>query len=175
MSSALIVADAGILRGIGALRSIEGRYTGTPAARKMLSNRIQQWKLYRAGLMAQILGYAKVQAADLGIASPALPVVSTLEQKYQAVVPAPAQSVRGQLFQLSAHEPCRKYMKDRPEALQTIGLTAQQAGAMVNYVNGRRSISEIRNAVMGELNQDVPLESVVAYMELLNAVQWVVF
>lgn len=175
MSKALIVVDSGALRETGALRSIEEIFSGSPAARKMLANRIQQWELYRTSLKAQVLGYAKIKALDLGIEAPAPPVLSALEKKYQAVVPALAASVKGQLFQLSAHEPYGKYMKEHPEALKSLGLTAQQAGAMLNYVNGKRSITEIRNAVVGELNQDVPLDGVAAYMELLKTVQWVVF
>ncbi len=175
MNRALTVVDSGALREIGALRSIEGIFTGTPAARKMLANRIQQWELYRAGLRAQLLGYAKVKAADLGIDVPTFPPVSALEKKYQAIVPALAPSVNGQLFQLSAHEPYSKYLKEHSDVLKAMGLTTQQAGTMLNYVNGKRSIIDIRNAVVGELNLDISLESVAAYMDLLKTVQWIQF
>jgi hypothetical protein len=44
-----------------------------------------------------------------------------------------------------------------------------------NYVNGKRSIAEIHNAVAGELDEDVLLAGVVAYLELLKTVSWVAF
>ena len=59
--------------------------------------------------------------------------------------------------------------------MKSIGLTAQQAGTILNYVNGKRSIIDIRRAVAGEINEDLPLEKVVAYLELLKSVQWVTF
>ena len=175
MSRALSVADSAAQREIGALRSIEDVYTGTPAARKMLGNRIQQWELYRTALKNQVLEYAKIKAADLGIPVPAPPVASALERKYQAIVPALAPPVRGRLFQLSAHEPYAQYIKEHPEALKSMGLTARQAATILNYVNGRRSMSEIRGAVSGEINEDLTLENVAAYLELLKTVQWIVY
>jgi len=173
--NALNVADAATQREIGALHSIEEVYTGTPAARKMLTNRLQQWELYRTTFKNQVLGYAKIKAADLGVEVPAPPAASALEKKCQTIIPALAKPVKGQLFQLSGYEPYSKYMKEHPDALKSIGLTAPQAGAILNYVNGRRSISEIRGAVTGEINEDITLEKVVAYLELLKTVQWVVF
>ncbi len=83
--------------------------------------------------------------------------------------------MKGQLFQLTACEPYSKYVKEHDDALKSMGLTPQQAGILLNYVNGRLSIVEIRNAAVGELNQDLPLESVAAYMGLLRSVQWMVF
>jgi hypothetical protein len=174
-NKALNVVDAGAHREVAALRSIEEIYTATPAAKKLLANRIQQWELYRSGLRSQVLGYTSVKAADLGIGVPASPPVSALEKKYQTIIPALAQAVRGQLFQLSAHEPYSKYLKEHPEALKALGLTPQQANTILNYVNGKRSVSEIRNAASGELNEDLPIESVAAYLDLLKTVQWIVF
>jgi hypothetical protein len=59
--------------------------------------------------------------------------------------------------------------------LKTIGLSNQQTGVILNYVNGRRSVPEIRAAVAGELNEEISLESVIACLELLRTVQWIVF
>ncbi len=175
VSRALGVTDSAAQREIGALRSIEEIYTGTPAARKLLASRLQQWELYRTALGNQVLGYAKIRAADLGIDVPATPAVSALEKKYQAVFPVLAEPVKGRLFQLSAHEPYTRYIKEHPEALKSMGLTPPLAGTILNYVNGKRSVSEIRGAVAGETNEDVTLEKVVAYLELLKTVQWVVY
>jgi hypothetical protein len=46
---------------------------------------------------------------------------------------------------------------------------------VLNSVNGNRSIAEIRNAVAGELDEDVSLTGVVAYLELLKKVSGVAF
>jgi aminopeptidase YwaD len=175
MNMVLAVIDAAAQREIAALRSIEEVYTGTPAARKMLADRIRQWESYGAGLRTQALTLAKYRAAELRIDTPVIPAATVLEIKYALLHPALAQSVRGRRFQLSAHEPYSKYVKEHPDALKSIGLTAQQAGTILNYVNGKRSIIDIRRAVTGEINEDLPLEKVVAYLELLKSVQWVTF
>jgi aminopeptidase YwaD len=175
MARSLSVADAGVQREIGALRSIADMYTGTAVAQKTLANRIQQWELYRAGLRAQVVGYARIKAAELGIEAPPPPAASALEKKYQAVVPALARPVRGQLFQLSAHEPYTRYVKEHPEALKATGLSTQQAAVVLNYVNGKRSVTEVRAAAAGELNEEISLENVISYLELLGTVQWIEF
>ena len=51
-------------------------------------------------------------------------------------------------------------MKEHPDALKSMNLTQPQANAILNYVNGRRSIPEIRRAVCGELNANLSMESV---------------
>jgi aminopeptidase YwaD len=172
---ALNVVDSAARREIDSLRSIEEIFTASPAAKRLLAGRIQQWEFYRGGLRSQVLGTASVKATDLGIAALSTPVSSPLEKKYQAVIPALAPAVRGQLFQLSAHEPYSKYLKEHPEALKMMGLTSQQANVILNYVNGKRSIAEIWNAASAELNEDLSLESVFKYLDLLKTVQWVAF
>ena len=121
------------------------------------------------------MGYARLKAAQLGGQAPAEPSVDAMEKKYQAMRPAIASSVRGSEFQLSANEPYSRHLKEHPDALKSIGITAQQATAVLNYVNGRRSITEIRHAVAGELDEDVSLAGVVAYLELLKTFKWVEF
>jgi len=175
VNKAAWVVGAGVQREIGALQSIQAIYADTPAAEKLLADRVQQWELYRAGLRNQVSGYAKVKAAALGVEVPALPAASALEKKYLAMVPALAAAVKGQLFQLSAHEPFSKYMKEHPDTLESMNLTERQANLVLNFVNGKRSIPEIRRAVSGELNEDIRLESVAAFLELLKTVQWIVY
>ena len=60
-----------------------------------------------------------------------------------------------------------------PDALKTLGLTSQQATSILNYVNGQRSILEIRNTVVGETARDVSLDAVAGYLELLKTVGWI--
>lgn len=122
-----------------------------------------------------MLGYARLKATQLGTVAPVEPGVSAMQKKYESLIPALAPSVKGREFQISANERYGNYMKDHPDALKSIGVTAPQAGTILNYINGKRSITEIRSAVAGELDEEVPLESVVAYLELLRTIQWVVF
>ena len=152
-----------------------GFYTATPVAKTLVVNRVQQWNLYLAALRSQLLGYARLRSAQLGIAAPADSGVSPNQKKYESVVPAIASSIRGREFQISGNEQYGKYLKEHPDALKAMGLSLQQAPTILNYINGKRSIIQIRNSACGELDEDISLEAVAAYLELLKSVGWVTY
>jgi len=95
--------------------------------------------------------------------------------KYQAVIPAIAPAIRGKEFNLARNPDYARYMKEHPDAWKELGLTAQQAQAVLNYVNGRRSIAEIRDDAAAETDEDVGLAAVAAYLALLKEFGWVTY
>jgi aminopeptidase YwaD len=189
---ALIVADFAVDREVGALRSIEGIYSGSPAARTAIDNKVQQWELYRAGLKAQVSGFAKLRQSQLvptaaqstqkkPVGRGSNPAVSGSGRTASAVSPAakliPAldPSVRGREFSLASFANYAKYIKENPDALKKLGLTPQQANTIGNYISGKRSVLKIRNCVVGETGRDVALDAVAGYIEMLKSVGWVVY
>ncbi len=174
-SVALNLVDYGASREIGALRSLEQIYSGSAAARTIVNNRVQQWEFYRAGLRNQVLGFARLKAAQVNATVPAEPALDAAQKKYAAVIPALDDSVKGKVFALGSNEQYAKYLKDHPDALKALGLTNQQATTVLNYVNGKRSLLEVRNSVAAELDEDVSLDAVVKYLDLLKSVKWINF
>jgi hypothetical protein len=172
-AKALDVIDLAVDRESGAIKSVEDVYTGSPAAKTLVANRRQQWELYRAGLRGQVLGYAKVRAAQLGVTDPLEPKPDPAAKKYEAIVPAIDPSVRGREFQVNARPAYQQYMKEHPDALKSLGLTPASANAVLNYVNGQRSVALIRTYVAAETGEDVTNEAVVGYLEILKKVEWV--
>jgi len=171
LARALNATDFAVDREIGALRSIEEIHSGSAQARTAVSNRVQQWELYRVALKSQITAYAKVR----GYAPPKparTPKPTPLETRAQAMVPAFDPAVNGQQFSLNAFPAWTAHLKEHPDALKAIGLTPQTANATLNYVNGKRSAATIRNYVAAETGQDVTLESVVGYLDLLTRLHW---
>ncbi len=174
-AKALNLINFAVDREIVAIRSVEEIYTGSETAETLVDNRAQQWELYREGLKNQVLGYGRTRAAQLGVRPPREPRPGRLERQYQVVIPAMHPSVRGKEFSLTGSERYRQYMEDHPEVLEELALTRSQTRAVLNYVNGKRSITEIRNCVAAETGSDVSLEGVVGYLEILKEVEWVVF
>lgn len=180
---ALLVADFAVDREIGALRSIEEIATGSASAKTAVNNKVQQWELYRAGLRQQVSGFARLRQSQLapgkrpaGPASTAHPAgqgPGPAEKTYAALVPRLAPEVKGREFSLQSWPKYTAHLKEHPDALKTLGLTSQQATSILNYVNGQRSILEIRNTVVGETARDVSLDAVAGYLELLKTVGWI--
>jgi hypothetical protein len=97
------------------------------------------------------------------------------ERKYNGVVPSIAPAIRGREFSLQTYEEYTDYLKANPDALKTIGLAPGLAGRLLNYVNGKRSVLRIRNCVIGETGQDVTLDAVAGYLDLLKNVGWITY
>jgi hypothetical protein len=184
---ALLVADFAADREIGALRSIDEIATGSATAKRAVDNKVQQWELYRAGLKQQIAGFSRLRATQLepagtpaakSVAKPAAPAAkpkATVAIQGLAAVPALTVAVRGKEFSLTAWPAYAAYVKEHPDAVKALGLTPQQATSILNYVNGKRSIQKIRDAVVGETGRDVSVEAVQGYLQLLKQVGWLTF
>jgi hypothetical protein len=177
---ALLVADFAVDREIGALRSIDEISTRSAAATAVVDSKVQQWELYRAGLKQQIVGVARIRRAQVvpatGAASRPAPAGQTLrpaEAKAAAIVPRLDPAVKGREFSLQTWPKYTTHLKEHPDALKSLGLTPQQGAMILNYVNGRRSIVQIRNAVVGETGRDLPLTAVVGYFDVLRNVGWI--
>ena len=98
-----------------------------------------------------------------------------VKSEYLRIRPAIAPAVKGREFDLAASDRYQKYLEQHPDAMKSIGLSRRQTTTLLNYVNGRRSIAELRDSLAAELDEEVALPGVVAYLELLRAVGWVVF
>jgi len=162
-------------REIGAFGSLEEIYSGSPEARTEVENRIHQWEFFRSGLIEQIFGYARVRADQLGVSAPRERGPNRLERRYSTVIPVIHSSVRSAEFSLTGSQSYRDYVEANPEALNETGLNRSQTGLVLNYVDGKRSITQIGNCVAAESGQDVPLEGLVRYLEILREIEWVDF
>lgn len=175
-SQALCLVSFGAGRELGALRSIEDVFTGSPAARQAVDTKLRQWEAYRSALRAQVMEYAKARAAQLSVPADALasvePSRDELRQKCAKITPRIADAVKGREFNLFQSEKYRQCLKEHPNALKSLNLTSRQQTTILNYVNGKRSIAEIRDCVAGDLDENLPLKSVAGYLQLLETAGW---
>jgi aminopeptidase YwaD len=167
---ALNIVNFAAGREIAALKSLEEIYSGSEAAKALVNHRLHQWELYRSGLRNQVLGYARFKAGQ-----PVMPVADAAQAKYRAIIPAIDPAVKGKFFSLDANEQYAKYMKEHPDMAKALGLTRQQATVVVNYINGKRSVTEIRDSASAELDEDISWSAVLALLDLLKTVKWIVF
>ena len=172
---ALNLAQFATGREIDAIRSIEEIYTESPSAKTMVSNRIKQWELYAESLETQILKYASLKANQLKAAIPKKTKMSGLEKKYDKVFPAIHPDVKNKEFSLTSYKRYTEFIEASPKAVEETKLTRTQTRAVLNYVNGRRSLTKIRNCLAAETGKEISLEGVAAYLEILKSVDWIVY
>ena len=174
-AQALRIVTWGAGRERAAMRSIAEISSGSEGAKSVLDTRERQWESYAATLRTHVLQYARARAEQLRTQAPVETQPDEWQQKYQAVIPAVAPAIKGQQFDLATHDKYQQAVKAHPEVLKGLALSRQQSTAILNYVNGRRSVAEICDSVAADLDENVRRESVVGYLELLRSVEWLVF
>ena len=160
-------------REIGALRSIDEISTGSPAAQAAVSRRVGQLDAYGKSVVEQALAYGRSRAKELGVDIGAALKPDPLRRKYEKIVPAIADAVKGREFNVGRFEGYTKYTKDHPDALKAVAISPAQTGTVLNFVNGRNSIADIRDFASAELDADLSLAGVAAYIDLLAAAGYI--
>jgi hypothetical protein len=173
LGSALNRVNSAIRRELDALESVREIYTGSPAATAAVDDRIAQWQLYHDAITDQVVGAARVRAARLGAPEPQAPVPGPAESRFLAV-PDLAPDVRRLQFSLTRTEAYRAYMEEHPDVLEEMGLARNQTTQILNFVNGERSVAEIRNRVAAFTGDDLTNQQVLDYLAILEEVGWIV-
>jgi len=156
-----------------AVASLQEIYSDSAAARALIQNRMEQWRAYGKGLGGQVLNYGRLRAKGLKIAVLQPPAADKLEKQFANVIPSLHPDVKGKEFSLESSDRYKKYLDKNPEVLKAIGLAMNQRRFVMNYINGKRSVITIRNAVLAETNRDVDFAGLVKYLEFLKAVGWI--
>jgi hypothetical protein len=90
------------------------------------------------------------------------------------VIPDLHPNVLGRQFYLERSDGYRAYVEANPDALTELGLRADQTRAVLNFVNGQRSVSQIRDQVAAITGSELELEQVASYLAILDQMGWVV-
>jgi hypothetical protein len=175
LEDALNLVDFAVTREIGALRSTDDIHTGSGQAQNLVEDYTAQWHFYEEGLHRQLLEYARLKAKKLGAEPPQRPELTPEEKKYARVIPAVHPDARAKEFSVTRSQAYLDFTKANPDAIKELGIDARQRRIIPNYVNGRRSVTEIGRCVWAESGKPVKLDALVAYLEILKEVGWLTF
>jgi hypothetical protein len=173
LGKALNLAAFAVEREIGALRSLLEILSGSEEAARNIEDRIEQWEYYGEGIEEQILKYGALRASRLNMEAPIKPDPTDEDIQYSKVVPDFHSDVKGVEFYLERTDQYREYIKENKDAMKKIRLDRNQQRSIQNFINGKRSVTEIRNAVLADTGRDLPFERLVAYLEMLKELNWV--
>jgi len=159
-----------VQREMEAVRSIREIYTGSSESHAMVSREAEEWAGY-GNAMREFLLHAFVT----GGGDPRLGASSSMEdQEFDRVVPRLADGIRGQEFSLGQFDGMVSFSRTHPQAVSELGLSRVQTTQILNFVNGERSVLTIRNRVAALTGEGLLGSQVVAYLEVLRDVGWVV-
>lgn len=169
LDGALTLAEAAVAREIGALRSIREIYSGSSRAQEMVDRELRIWEDY-----GEALGRLVLKASAVYGGPSDEPTDSPEEESAQRQVPHLAPGIRGQEFYLSRFDRMEAYLRDHPAALEELGLSRGQTSQILNFVNGERSVAEIRDGAYAWTGEPLSLDQVSGYLQILEEVGWVV-
>ncbi|MGB6866723.1 MAG: hypothetical protein WBE11_13630, partial [Candidatus Aminicenantaceae bacterium] len=172
---AVNLAAFAVEREIGALRSLMEIYSGSDSAVQKIEDRIKQWEYYGEGLDEQILKYGALKASKLDVEAPKKPELTDEEIQYSKIFPDFHSDVKGVEFNLERTERYREYIKENADAVKKLKLNRYLQRSIQNFINGKRSLTEIRNAAIADTGTDLSFEQLVGYLDMLKELSWVTF
>lgn len=175
VEKALNLAAFAVEREIGALRSLMEICSGSEQAVESIGDRIKQWEFYGEGLEEQILRYGALKATKFEIEAPVKPEPTDEEIQYSKVVPDFHDDVRGVEFYLERTDRYRDYIKENPDVLKKLKMNRLHQSSIQNFINGKRSVTDIRKAVFAQTGANLSFERIMGYLEMLKKLNWITF
>jgi hypothetical protein len=161
-------------REIYALKSIEDIYSGSKNAQIVLGNKVAQWELYRNALINQVSEFGKIKARQLGSPAPVINKPTAAEKRYQTIIPALHPDVKGKKFNINSDTNISEFILNNSGHGGTrIAGDRNASGLVLKYLNGIRSVTEIKNCVNAETGQNFTIEEIAGYIGLLKEIGWV--
>lgn len=148
--------------------------TGSVLSHKIINSRIAQMELHKKALIEQVLGYAKIKADELNVKMPNINKSDPDEKKYSNIAPSLHPDIRGQVFSINSYPEYTSFTKENPNhpGMKIAG-NRRVSQAVLNYINGKRSISKITYCAAGETLTEINIKDVAAYFDLLSEVGWI--
>lgn len=163
------VVESSIARELEAVLSIREVFTGSPGAREMVDREARVWGAYGDALDRFVF------QASVAHGAPARPPEpSPAREEARQRTPRLAPGIRGREFYLARHDRMETYLEAYPEAVDALRLGREQTTQILNFIDGGRSVAEIRDRVAAWTGEPLTLEQVSGYLEILEEVGWVV-
>ena len=162
-------------REISALESVKEICTGSKAAVQTVDRKIREWELYKKSLEDQIMGIAGFGAEYFNVKAPVTSSVSTLEKKYDRYIPVLHPDVKFKVFSINSFPGYQEYMENYPDSRAAEISRSRNSRALINYINGKRSITRINNYVSAETRTSLKPEDTIAFFEMLRDIGYITF
>jgi len=175
VSKAYNLAQFAVEREIGAVKSVRDVYSNSKQAQSVLEKHTKQWEFYGEALAAQIMKYGELRASQLKVKKPKKPQLTNTEKRYQKTVPSIHERVKAKEFNFERSAEYSDYIKNNPDAIKKLSLNRGQQRSILNFVNGKRSVTKIRACVEAETGRDLDIENLMGYLNLLKELKWVDF
>ncbi len=175
LNKAANLVDLATAREAGAISTTTEIFTGSEKAQGLVSSYQGQWKFYQEALNQQLADYAALKAKQLKVDAPQKLKPTSEEITYNHLFPAIHPDVKAKMFSMEGSDIYKEYMEKNPDALKDLKMNSTQRRMILNYINGKRSIPEIRKWVMAETEKDLELSNMVRYLGIMKSIGWITY
>jgi len=173
VEKALNLVHLSVVRESAAVGSVKEICSGSEKAEHLVESHLKQWSLYGKALKTHVLDYGRFRAEELNVEEPNEPELSELEKKYSTVIPSIHKNMRGKVFYPERTDPFKEFTEKNPDYLKNLKLSRTQQRAIVNFIDGKRSVTQIKMFVEAETGEDLSIEKIKSYMEFLQSIGWI--
>ncbi len=166
---AWLILDGALKREMDAVASIREIHSGSPQAASLVEARLREWEAYGEGLREYLLTAAEAR----GVEGAAFPAPSSAEVAARRVTPRLAPGIRSVETSLNRYGRMQAYLEAHPDAVAELGLSNGQTRQILNFINGERSVTEILLRVRGLTGEEMTLEQLQGYLDILEEVGWI--
>jgi aminopeptidase YwaD len=173
VEKALNLIQLSIVRESAAIRSSRDIFSGSEQAEHLIDSHLKQWSVYGESLKKQVLDYGRFRAQQLNTDAPKEPEPIEMEKKYSTVIPSIHEDVKGQVFYPERTDSYQEFVKKNPDYLKNLKLSRMQQRTIVNFIDGKRSVTQIQMLVEADTGEDLNIEKLKSYMEFLESIGWI--
>ena len=170
LAEALNTLSEAVRREHDALRSIRDVYTGTSGSEALVAEELGRWAGYGDALKDFLLSAAGGRSGSPATA----PEPSEEELEFDGVIPRLAPGIRGQEFSLGRFDRAQAFFQENPGVLGDLNLSRNQTTQILNFINGERSVLDIRKGVAAWTGESTGLAQVSGYLGILEEVGWII-
>ena len=162
-------------REISALESVKEICTGSRVAVQTIDRKIREWELYKESLTDQITGSAGIGAEYLKVKVPVVSGLSTLEKKYDLIIPVLHPDVKFKIFSINSFPGYQEYLANNPDTKAAEVSGSRNSRVLINYINGKRSVTRINDYVSAETRTPLKIEDTIAFFEMLRDIGYITY
>jgi hypothetical protein len=178
---ALNLLEMAVEREMGTINSVKDIYSGSQLSNQLIAQKLKQWELYGKALSGQLVDFSRFLYKQNNLTF-SFPVLTEKEKKYSQVIPKYTDQVKYKEFRVERSKMYKDYMKAKEKEKKKKKSTEKQdelkwpeKRAILNFIDGKRSILKISNFASADLGIHIQLSKVVKYCQLLKEIGWIEF
>jgi len=123
----------------------------------------------------QISEFGKIKAKQLNTSAPVINRQTAAERRYLTIIPILHPEVKGKKFNIGSDSNLNEFLENNSTHKGvTIAKDRTASGLVLKYINGKRSVTDIKNCINAETGRTYGVEEIASYIDILREIEWII-